>query len=161
MDGELFSIFFISETSRDIKQIFQHQLNIFKSCINFQNQEGGAQTLSLPRPFQFWNTSSHRSLNFAARITVSNWFFMTTLRKCPLLLQALNYMAISTFTSNAYFWQLCTANISAVKITVFRRVSFPTVIPLYYLHLITAPSTVEKCKHRFTVVYYKIYAFTW
>ena len=54
-----------------------------------------------------------------------------------------------------------TANISAVKITVFRRVPFPTVIPLYYLHLITAPSTVEKCKHRFTVVYYKIYTFTW
>ena len=40
-----------------------------------------------------------------------------------------------------------TANISAVKITVFRRVPFPAVIPLYYLHLITAPSTVEKCKH--------------
>ena len=56
---------------------------------------------------------------------------------------------------------LFTANISAVKITVFRRVPFPTVIPLYYLHLITAPSTVEKCKHRFTVVYYKIYTFTW
>ena len=31
-----------------------------------------------------------------------------------------------------------TANISAVKITVFRRVPFPAVIPLYYLHLITA-----------------------
>ena len=54
-----------------------------------------------------------------------------------------------------------TANISAVKITVFRRVPFPAVIPLYYLHLITALSTVEKCKHRFTVVYYKIYTFTW
>ena len=58
-------------------------------------------------------------------------------------------------------FSICTANISAVKITVFRRVLFPTVIPLYYLHLITAPSTVEKCKHRFTVVYYKIYTFTW
>ena len=54
-----------------------------------------------------------------------------------------------------------TANISAVKITFFRRVPFPAVIPLYYLHLITALSTVEKCKHRFTVVYYKIYTFTW
>ena len=54
-----------------------------------------------------------------------------------------------------------TVNISAVKITVFRRVPFPAVIPLYYLHLITALSTVEKCKHRFTVVYYKIYTFTW
>ena len=54
-----------------------------------------------------------------------------------------------------------TANISAVKITVFQRVPFPAVIPLYYLHLITALSTVEKCKHRFTVVYYKIYTFTW
>ena len=56
---------------------------------------------------------------------------------------------------------LFTANISAVKITVFRCVPFPAVIPLYYLHLITALSTVEKCKHRFTVVYYKIYTFTW
>ena len=54
-----------------------------------------------------------------------------------------------------------TANISAVKITVFWRVPFPAVIPLYYLHLITALSTVEKCKHQFTVVYYKIYTFTW
>ena len=53
-----------------------------------------------------------------------------------------------------------TANISAVKITVFRRVPFPAVIPLYYLHLITALNTVEKCKHRFTVVDYKIYTFT-
>ena len=60
------------------------------------------------------------------------------------------------FPTSAY-----TANISAVKITVFRRVPFPDVIPLYYLHLITALSTVEKCKHRFTVVYYKIYTFTW
>ena len=56
---------------------------------------------------------------------------------------------------------LYTANKSAVKITVFRRVPFPAVIPLYYLHSITALSTVEKCKHRFKVVYYKIYTFTW
>ena len=32
--------------------------------------------------------------------------------------------------------------------------------PLYRLHLITAPSTVEKCKHWFTVVYCNIYIFT-
>ena len=70
-----------------------------------------------------------------------------------------------TFCSNLQFQKICTknstANISAVKITVFRRIPFPAVLPLYYLHLITAPSTVEKCKHRFTVVYYKIYTFTW
>ena len=47
-------------------------------------------------------------------------------------------------TSGVYYY---TANISAVKITVFRRVRFPTVFPLYFLHSITAPSTVEKCKH--------------
>ena len=37
MDGELFSIFFTSETSRDIKKMFYQHLNIFKSCIIFQN----------------------------------------------------------------------------------------------------------------------------
>ena len=63
------------------------------------------------------------------------------------------YSIIDTYTN--------TANISTVKIIVFRHVQFPAVIPLYYLHLITALSTVEKCKHRFTVVYYKIYTFTW
>ena len=65
------------------------------------------------------------------------------------------------FFSSLLPFNYCTANISAVKITVFRRVPFPAVIPLYYLHLITALSTVEKCKHQFTVVYYKIYTFTW
>ena len=65
------------------------------------------------------------------------------------------------YTSASFDLETYTANISAVKITVFRRVPFPAVIPLYYLHLITALSTVEKCKHRFTVVYYKIYTFTW
>ena len=33
-----------------------------------------------------------------------------------------------------YFVLLYTANISAVKITVFRRVMFPTVFSLYFLH---------------------------
>ena len=66
------------------------------------------------------------------------------------------YLVFTVIVSDLY-----TANISAVKITVFRRVPFPAVILLYYLHLITALSTVEKCKHRFTVVYYKIYTFTW
>ena len=43
----------IFENSRGLNKSCQHHLNIFKSCINFQNQEGVARTLSLPRPFQF------------------------------------------------------------------------------------------------------------
>ena len=43
--------FFISETSRDMKKMSQYHLNIFKSYVNFQNLEGGARTLSLPRTF--------------------------------------------------------------------------------------------------------------
>ena len=37
--------FFISETSRDIKKMVLHHLNIFKSCVNFENLEGMAQKL--------------------------------------------------------------------------------------------------------------------
>ena len=40
-----------------------------------------------------------------------------------------------------------TANIFNVVLTVFTCVPFSNVIPLYGLHLITAPCTVEKCKH--------------
>ena len=40
-----------------------------------------------------------------------------------------------------------TANIFNVFFTLFTCVPLSTVIPLYCLHLITAPSTVEKCKH--------------
>ena len=29
--------FIISETSRDIKKMFEHHLNIYKNCMNFQN----------------------------------------------------------------------------------------------------------------------------
>ena len=42
---------------------------------------------------------------------------------------------------------LHTANIFNVIFSLFKCVPLSTVIPLYYLHLITAPSTVEKCKH--------------
>ena len=42
---------------------------------------------------------------------------------------------------------ICTANIFNVIFTLFTCVPFSTVIPLYSLHLIIAPSTVEKCKH--------------
>ena len=40
------------ETSRDIKKSFENHLNISKSCINFQNLEGVAQTSC---PFYFWS----------------------------------------------------------------------------------------------------------
>ena len=53
-----------------------------------------------------------------------------------------------------------TVNISAVKITVFRCVPFPATLSLYFLHCTTAPITVEKCKHWFTVVYCNIYTST-
>ena len=53
-----------------------------------------------------------------------------------------------------------TVNISAVKITVFCCVPFPAVLSLYFLHCTTAPNTVEKCKHWFTVVYCNIYTST-
>ena len=53
-----------------------------------------------------------------------------------------------------------TANIFNVIFTVFTCVPFSNVIPLYGLHLITASSTVEKCKHWFTVVYCNIYTST-
>ena len=53
-----------------------------------------------------------------------------------------------------------TANIFKVFFTLFTCVPFSNVIPLYHLHLITASSTVEKCKHWFTVVYCNIYIFT-
>ena len=46
-----------------------------------------------------------------------------------------------------YVCILHTANIFNIIFTLFTSVPFPTVIPLYGLHLITAPSTVEKCKH--------------
>ena len=41
----------------------------------------------------------------------------------------------------------CTANIFNVIFTLFMCVPLSTVISLYGLHLIAAPSTVEKCKH--------------
>jgi hypothetical protein len=53
MDGTLHTDFGKSETNRDIKKYCHHHLNIFKRCINFQNWEGGAQKLGLPRPFWF------------------------------------------------------------------------------------------------------------
>ena len=40
-----------------------------------------------------------------------------------------------------------TANIFNVIFTLFTGVPLSTVIPLYCLHLITAPSTVENCKN--------------
>jgi hypothetical protein len=38
-------IFWKSETSRDIRKSFEHPLNIFKSCVDFQNEEGMTQTI--------------------------------------------------------------------------------------------------------------------
>ena len=81
------------------------------------------------------------------------------------------YFRISVFTCvftviSLYIFAVhCTAvvytvNISAVKITVFRCVPFPAVLSLYFLHWTTAPITVEKCKHWFTVVYCNIYTST-
>ena len=87
-----------------------------------------------------------------------NWIKSTSLLQTQFypIVYSLLASRLSTILYSIY-----TANISAVKITVFRRVRFPTVFPLYFLHSITAPSTVKKCKHRFTVVYYKINTFTW
>ena len=62
--------------------------------------------------------------------------------------------------SSPIFLTIHTANIFNVIFTLFTCVPFSNVIPLHCLHLITAPSTVEKCKHRFTVVYCKIYTST-
>ena len=66
-----------------------------------------------------------------------------------------------TFVQQKFIvFHLYTVNISAVKITVFRCVPFPAVLLLYFLHCTTAPITVEKCKHWFTVVYCNIYTST-
>ena len=51
-------------------------------------------------------------------------------------------------------FQTHTANIFNVIFTLFMCVPLYTVIPL---HFITAPSTVEKCKHWFTLVYCNIH----
>ena len=53
-----------------------------------------------------------------------------------------------------------TANIFDVIFKNFKGVPVSTLILLYCLHLITAPSTVEKFKHWFTVVYCNIYTST-
>ena len=37
MDGTIHTDLWKSETSREIKKSFQHHLNIFKNCIDFQN----------------------------------------------------------------------------------------------------------------------------
>ena len=58
------------------------------------------------------------------------------------------------------YWGAYTANIFNVIFTLFTCVPFSNVIPLYGLHLITAPCTVEKCKHWFTVVYCNNYTCT-
>jgi hypothetical protein len=50
-----------------------------------------------------------------------------------------------------------TANIFNVIFTLFTGIPLSTVISLYILHLIIAPSTVEKCEHWFTVVYCNFY----
>ena len=52
------------------------------------------------------------------------------------------------------------ANIFNVIFTLFMCVPLSTVIPLYCLHIITAPSAVEKCKNWFTVVCCSTYTST-
>ena len=46
-----------------------NQLNIFKSYDDFENMKGVALRMSLPRPFEFQKTNSHKSVNFVARIS--------------------------------------------------------------------------------------------
>ena len=65
------------------------------------------------------------------------------------LLFLLTYL-INYLCCDLYF-QFYIAYIFIVIFTLFTCVPLSTVIPLYCLHLITAPSTVEKCKHWFTV----------
>ena len=58
----------------------------------------------------------------------------------PLTEEVTSFLAIGSLP--------CTANIFNVIFTLFTSVPlFTVVIPLYCLHSINAPSTVEKCKH--------------
>ena len=64
----------ISENLKPV-EISKNHFNLFKTCIDFQNQEGEAQKLSLPCPFCFRNTSSYKSHNIAARV-LSFWIYI-------------------------------------------------------------------------------------
>ena len=89
----------------------------------------------------------------------------------PKTFQGLIFLFSGSLTWWIAFWVICpwnkfeekaqcTANIINVIFTVFTCVPISNVIPLYGLHLITAPCTVEKCKHWFTVVYCNNYTCT-
>ena len=71
-----------------------------------------------------------------------------------------SYLVTVCKSMNLLNFSTYTANIFNVIFTVFTCVPFSNVIPLYGLHLVIAPSTVEKCKHQFTVVYCNIFTST-
>ena len=84
------------------------------------------------------------------------WYFYWKPPRCIMMCAIFNtYYILYAGSKTTY-----TANIFNVIFTLFMCVPFSTVIPMYGLHLITAPSTVEKCKHWFTVVYWNIYTST-
>ena len=53
MDGTLHIDFWKSEMNRCMKKSLEYHLNISKSYIDFEDLEGVAQKLGLPRPFLF------------------------------------------------------------------------------------------------------------
>ena len=60
--------------------------------------------------------------------------------------------------SSLYREQTCTANIFNVIFTIFTGVPLSTVIPLYYLHLIAAPSIqLNNCKADLQFFYCNFY----
>ena len=77
MDRTLKLIFAISQTMRNIKELYKRHQNNFKSYEKFQNLKDLAQKLSPPRPFVFWTQNGCISLDFEATKKCKKSFFMT------------------------------------------------------------------------------------